>query len=106
MGFFDSFSDLLEAALPWSSAEAEAQKEDEEEDVKVCFFSLGTAASCKNGYRAIHESSEGIDGRMDERMKDGRQSCPLSPGLPCTVNIRTLRRIRLRRRGMREDLDL
>lgn len=34
MGFFDSFSDLLEAALPWSSAEAEAQKEDEE-DVKV-----------------------------------------------------------------------
>jgi len=30
MGFFDSFSDLLEAALPWSNAEAEAPKEDEE----------------------------------------------------------------------------
>lgn len=39
MGFFDSFSDLLEAALPWSSAEAEAQKEDDEEDVKVCVIS-------------------------------------------------------------------
>ncbi|KAH9216400.1 ubiquinol-cytochrome C reductase hinge protein-domain-containing protein [Leptodontidium sp. 2 PMI_412] len=34
MGFFDSFSDLLEAALPWSTAEAEAQKEEEEEDAK------------------------------------------------------------------------
>ncbi|XMA15659.1 hypothetical protein WAI453_008450 [Rhynchosporium graminicola] len=35
MGFFDSFSDLLEAALPWSTAEAEAPKEEEEkEDVK------------------------------------------------------------------------
>ncbi|KAG4443804.1 hypothetical protein IFR05_000704 [Cadophora sp. M221] len=34
MGFFDSFSDLLEAALPWSMAEAEAQKEEEEEDAK------------------------------------------------------------------------
>jgi hypothetical protein len=33
MGFFDSFSDLLEAALPWGNAEAEAPKEDEE--VKV-----------------------------------------------------------------------
>tara|TARA_R110002060_G_scaffold40054_2_gene51315 strand:- start:409 stop:663 length:255 start_codon:yes stop_codon:yes gene_type:complete len=38
MGFFDSFSDMLEAALPWSSAEAEAQKEEEEEDSKVCLF--------------------------------------------------------------------
>lgn len=38
MGFFDSFSDLLEAALPWSTAEAEAQKEEEEEDAKVCLF--------------------------------------------------------------------
>ncbi|CAL3969175.1 unnamed protein product [Diplocarpon coronariae] len=34
MGLFDSFSDLLEAALPWSSAEAEAPQKDEEEDVK------------------------------------------------------------------------
>jgi ubiquinol-cytochrome c reductase subunit 6 len=33
MGFFDSISDMLEAALPWSSAEAEAPKEEEE---KVC----------------------------------------------------------------------
>ncbi len=39
MGFFDSFSDLLEAALPWSSAEAEAQKEEEDEDVTVCLLS-------------------------------------------------------------------
>lgn len=38
MGFFDSWSDMFEAALPWSSAEAEAQKEDEEEDSKVCLF--------------------------------------------------------------------
>ena len=34
MGFF---SDLLEAALPWSEAHAEAPKE---EDVKVCLISL------------------------------------------------------------------
>jgi hypothetical protein len=34
MGFF---SDLLEAALPWSEAHAEAPKE---EDVKVCLTSL------------------------------------------------------------------
>ncbi|CZS95974.1 related to ubiquinol-cytochrome c reductase complex subunit [Rhynchosporium agropyri] len=32
MGFFDSFSDLLEAALPWSTAEAEAPKEEEEKE--------------------------------------------------------------------------
>jgi ubiquinol-cytochrome c reductase subunit 6 len=38
MGFFDSISDILEAALPWSSAEAEAPKEEEEE--KVCAFFL------------------------------------------------------------------
>jgi ubiquinol-cytochrome c reductase subunit 6 len=31
MGFFDSISDMLEAALPWSTAEAEAPKEEEEE---------------------------------------------------------------------------
>jgi hypothetical protein len=36
MGFFDSWSDLLEAALPWSSVEAEAPKEDDE--VKVGDF--------------------------------------------------------------------
>ncbi|KAK2627321.1 hypothetical protein QTJ16_003287 [Diplocarpon rosae] len=30
MGFFDSFSDLLESALPWSSAEAEAPVKEED----------------------------------------------------------------------------
>ncbi|PMD46239.1 Non-heme 11 kDa protein of cytochrome bc1 complex [Hyaloscypha variabilis F] len=32
MGFFDSISDMLEAALPWSTAEAEAPKEEETKD--------------------------------------------------------------------------
>jgi hypothetical protein len=39
MGFFDSLSDMLEAALPWSQAEAEAPKEDDsEEKVRYCFL--------------------------------------------------------------------
>ena len=51
MGFFDSFSDMLEAALPWSSAEAEAQKEEEEEDSKVClFFVSGRHKRTETGY--------------------------------------------------------
>ena len=37
MGFFDNLSDMLEAALPWSSAEAEAPKEDEVK-VGAAFF--------------------------------------------------------------------
>jgi ubiquinol-cytochrome c reductase subunit 6 len=38
MGFFDSLSDMLEAALPWSQAEAEAPKEDDSEDkVRLLF---------------------------------------------------------------------
>jgi len=32
MGFFDSLSDMLEAALPWSQAEAEAPKDDDSEE--------------------------------------------------------------------------
>ncbi len=39
MGFLDSWSDLLEAALPWSNVQAEAPKEDDE-DVKVCAFNF------------------------------------------------------------------
>ena len=37
MGFFDSWSDLVAAATPWNTVEAEAPKEDEEE--KVCVVS-------------------------------------------------------------------
>lgn len=33
MGFFDSISDMLEAALPWSTSEAEAPKDEDEEKV-------------------------------------------------------------------------
>jgi hypothetical protein len=40
MGFFDSLSDMLEAALPWSQAEAEAPKEDVSEEKVRLLFSL------------------------------------------------------------------
>jgi hypothetical protein len=40
MGFFDSLSDMLEAALPWSQAEAEAPKEDDSEEKVSSLFSL------------------------------------------------------------------
>jgi hypothetical protein len=40
MGFFDSISDMLEAALPWSTAEAEAPKE---EKVRAFFFEVEVA---------------------------------------------------------------
>ena len=38
MGFFDSISDMLEAALPWSTAEAEAPKEEDETKVGTVFL--------------------------------------------------------------------
>ena len=41
MGFFDSISDMLEAALPWSTAEAEAPKEEEETKVGASFLLIG-----------------------------------------------------------------
>lgn len=38
MGFFDSWSDLISAATPWSEVEAEAPAApEEEEEVKVCY---------------------------------------------------------------------
>lgn len=75
MGFFDSFSDLLEAALPWSSAEAEAQKEEEEEDVTVCLFYFNLATCWEDLFQTAIESIKSIEGRMDAR-KDGRGSWP------------------------------
>jgi ubiquinol-cytochrome c reductase subunit 6 len=39
MGFFDTLTDLIEAAVPWSQVEAEApatEKKDEEADATVC----------------------------------------------------------------------
>jgi len=44
MGFFDALSDLLEAATPWSTVEAEAPAEDkkDEENGEVCVFLLLT----------------------------------------------------------------
>jgi len=39
MGFFESLSDLFEAATPWSAIEAEAPKE-EEEKVRSASFCL------------------------------------------------------------------
>lgn len=38
MGFFDSISDMLEAALPWTQAEADAPKEEEEKVSGATFF--------------------------------------------------------------------
>jgi ubiquinol-cytochrome c reductase subunit 6 len=38
MGFFDSISDMLEAALPWSTAEADAPAAKEEETQVGAFF--------------------------------------------------------------------
>jgi hypothetical protein len=37
MGFFDSFSELVAAAMPWETVEAEAPEEKEEKD-EVWFF--------------------------------------------------------------------
>jgi len=34
MGFFDTFTDMLEAALPWGEARAEAAEPEEKEDEK------------------------------------------------------------------------
>jgi hypothetical protein len=42
MGFFDSWSDLVAAATPWSTLEAEAPATEEKEEtseVSVCFLS-------------------------------------------------------------------
>ena len=44
MGFFD----MLEAALPWSTAEAEAPKEEEE---KVCGPFLCFSGACSGAWR-------------------------------------------------------
>ena len=58
MGFFDSISDMWEAAVPWSVAEAEAPKEETEEkddgdEEKVrayCLFSgVRGAVAVQNG---------------------------------------------------------
>jgi cell division protein YceG involved in septum cleavage len=40
MGFFDSWSDIVAAATPWSMVEAEAPKEEEEEKVCAIFYSI------------------------------------------------------------------
>ena len=37
MGIFDTFTDMLEAALPWGEARAEAAEAEEKDDEKVCF---------------------------------------------------------------------
>jgi hypothetical protein len=49
MGFFD----MLEAALPWSTAEAEAPKEEEEE--KVCGSFLCFSGACSGAWRVREE---------------------------------------------------
>lgn len=36
MGIFDTFTDMLEAALPWGEARAEAAEAEEKDDQKVC----------------------------------------------------------------------
>lgn len=47
MGIFDTFTDMLEAALPWSEARAEAAEAEEKDDEKVCFFcSFGDVERC------------------------------------------------------------
>jgi ubiquinol-cytochrome c reductase subunit 6 len=41
MGFFDSWSELVAAATPWSTVEAEApEKPEEKDDAEVRFISL------------------------------------------------------------------
>ncbi len=37
MGIFETFTDMLEAALPWGEARAEAAEAEEKDDEKVCF---------------------------------------------------------------------
>lgn len=45
MGFFSSLMEAAEAAVPWSTVEAEAPAEVETEGVKVgCFFCLSGGA--------------------------------------------------------------
>jgi hypothetical protein len=51
MGFFDSFSELVAAATPWSTVEAEApEKTEEKDDAEVCLFcalgSIGGVQGC------------------------------------------------------------
>lgn len=55
MGFFDSFSDLLEAALPWSSAEAEAPKDDDEVKVgnSLCLYVMLSSGLAEVGYNGM-----------------------------------------------------
>ncbi len=38
MGIFDTFTDMLEAALPWGEARAEAAEAEEKDDEKVRFM--------------------------------------------------------------------
>lgn len=54
MGFFDSISDMLEAALPWSTAEAEAPKEEGEEKVSACFLCLWRMADRYVGLEMVN----------------------------------------------------
>lgn len=55
MGFFDSISDLLDAALPWSTAEAEAPKEEEAKVGASFLCLLGSQRGVMDGGRPIGE---------------------------------------------------
>lgn len=43
MGFFDTLSDLIEAATPWSQVEAEAPAKEEETTVCIFLLAIGIA---------------------------------------------------------------
>ncbi|KAN0106466.1 Non-heme 11 kDa protein of cytochrome bc1 complex [Hyaloscypha variabilis] len=65
MGFFDSISDMLEAALPWSTAEAEAPKEEEE--------TKDEESSDKSEEEGSEEKEEEPEEEEEEELEDPKE---------------------------------